>query len=65
VDLKGLFDLSIKVLTDWRVLACLGGVFVIWTLFRYVGVISQHRPRNYGRPAPPRRSPKEETKGGD
>lgn len=65
MDLKGLIDLSVKVLTDWRVLACLGAVFVIWTLFRYVGVISPHRPRNYSRPTPPPRPSKEETKGGD
>ncbi len=64
MDLKGYIDLSIKVLTDWRVLGCTLAIFVIWAMFRYVGIISQHHPRSYSRPkAPPPRS-REEIKGG-
>ena len=63
MDIKGYIDLSIKVLTDWRVLICTGAIFVIGALFRYVGVISRHRTRSYTRPkAPPQARPSAEVK---
>jgi len=63
MDLKGYIDLSIKVLSDWRVLVCTGAVLVIWTLLRYVGVIAPHHPRTYTRPkASPPPPPREEEK---
>ena len=69
MDLNGYIGLSIKVLTDWRVLACTGAVSIIWALFRYVGVISRRQPRGYARPRAPRppgpaRKPKTEAEGG-
>lgn len=53
MDLKAYIDLIVKVVADWRVLACTVGVLVIWSLFRFVGVISHRSPRRYARPKSP------------
>lgn len=50
MDLDAYIDLSVKVLTDWRVIVCVISVLVIWTLFRFVGVIAQRRVRRYQAP---------------
>lgn len=53
MDLSMYLTLSIKVLTDWRVLAATVAIFIIWTLFRFVGIISQRPPRRYQPPSRP------------
>ena len=57
MDLKAYIDLSIKVLTDWRVIACAAAILVIWTLFRFVGIISHRSPRRYAPPKSPPPAP--------
>lgn len=53
MELSTYVDVSLKVLRDWRVLACALGIFAAWGLFRYVGVISRRGPRRYSPPAKP------------
>lgn len=53
MGLDAYIALSIRVLTDWRVIACAVAVLVIWTLFRFVGVIAQRRPPYRGGPRQP------------
>ena len=65
MDLNGYIDLSIKVLTDWRVLICTGAVLLVWAIFRSVGVIVRRKPRGYARPKAPSPSRKPKAEAGE
>jgi len=52
MDLAGTLSLSIKVISDWRVLSATVGVLLLWAVLRYVGsVYRQRRPRGSGQAA--------------
>lgn len=57
MDLAGTLALSIKVLSDWRVIFIAAAVVLLWAVLRYVGSVYRNRlPRRAGPTIP--RSPK-------
>jgi hypothetical protein len=44
MDLNATFQLALKVLTDWRVIAITAAVLLLWAALRYVGSVYRSRP---------------------